>query len=246
MVPCPWFRGRRAARARAARRRPRRAPHAQRRVGALPLGAGGRPLARCPRCSTPRATCRARRWRPCSARKPEEVEIELRAQIESALAAGIDVTHLDAHMGTVLLPAVPRDLRAARARYRLPVFAVRPDDAALRARRHDRLRGRSCAQLVDALDAAGVPILDGFDANSLHFAPGDGERAQPRAGSRGLGPGVNYLICHPAQAGEELDGDLPGRRTRATSSAASTAARPAAARSRPRASTRSACARCAI
>ena len=36
--------------------------------------------------------------------KPEHVEIELRAQIETALAAGIDVTHLDSHMGTVLFP----------------------------------------------------------------------------------------------------------------------------------------------
>src|SRR5262245_17234171 len=32
------------------------------------------------------------------------VEAELRAQIDAALAAGIDVTHLDAHMGAVLAP----------------------------------------------------------------------------------------------------------------------------------------------
>lgn len=33
--------------------------------------------------------------------RPDEVEQELRAQIDKALAAGIDVTHLDSHMGTV-------------------------------------------------------------------------------------------------------------------------------------------------
>ena len=32
--------------------------------------------------------------------KPEEVELELRAQIDRALEAGVDVTHLDSHMGT--------------------------------------------------------------------------------------------------------------------------------------------------
>ena len=32
---------------------------------------------------------------------PEDVERELRAQLDEALAAGIDVTHVDSHMGTV-------------------------------------------------------------------------------------------------------------------------------------------------
>lgn len=35
---------------------------------------------------------------------PEAVETEWRAQIDTALAAGIDVTHLDAHMGSALGP----------------------------------------------------------------------------------------------------------------------------------------------
>ena len=35
---------------------------------------------------------------------PAAVEEELRAQIETAVAAGIDVTHLDCHMGTALAP----------------------------------------------------------------------------------------------------------------------------------------------
>jgi len=33
--------------------------------------------------------------------KPEEAEKEVRAQIDKALAAGIDVTHIDSHMGTM-------------------------------------------------------------------------------------------------------------------------------------------------
>ncbi len=36
--------------------------------------------------------------------EPEAVEAELRAQIEMALSAGIDVTHLDDHAGAVLAP----------------------------------------------------------------------------------------------------------------------------------------------
>jgi predicted glycoside hydrolase/deacetylase ChbG (UPF0249 family) len=134
--------------------------------------------------------------------KPEQVEIELRAQIERALAAGIDVTHLDAHMGTALLPPLGTVYAALARDYRLPVFAVRPDQAALRAAGVPGAAGFFAA-LASELVAAGIPLLDGFDANSLGFTPGQGE-AHNRARLRGLRPGVNYLICHPAQGGPEL------------------------------------------
>ena len=58
-----------------------------------------------------------------------------------------------------------------------------------------------------------MPILDGFDANSLHFEPGAGERHN-LGRLRALRPGVNYLICHPAQAGEELSAICPDAHAR--------------------------------
>tara|TARA_R110002020_G_scaffold21009_4_gene71303 strand:+ start:6753 stop:7682 length:930 start_codon:yes stop_codon:yes gene_type:complete len=54
---------------------------------------------------------------------PSEVEIELRNQIKKAYAFGIDVTHLDAHMGGAM--ATPDFLRAyikVGKEFRLPVF----------------------------------------------------------------------------------------------------------------------------
>ncbi len=144
--------------------------------------------------------------------KPEHVETELRAQIERALAAGIDVTHLDAHMGTALLPPLGTVYAALARDYRLPVFAVRPDEAALRAAGVPGAGGFFAA-LASALEAAGVPLLDGFDANSLGFAPGQGE-AHNRSRLRGLRPGVNYLICHPAQGGPELSAICPDAHAR--------------------------------
>src|SRR5262245_845876 len=139
--------------------------------------------------------------------KPEHVEIELRAQIERALAAGVDVTHLDAHMGTALLPPLGQVYAKLANEYRLPVFAVRPDADALRAA---GVPGSEAffAALADALTAGGIPILDGFDANSLRFEPGEGERHN-LARLRGLRRGINYLICHPAQGGAELSAICP-------------------------------------
>jgi hypothetical protein len=144
--------------------------------------------------------------------KPEHVAIELRAQIERALAAGIDVTHLDAHMGTALLPPFGTIYAELARAYRLPVFAVRPDPAALAAAGVPG-SGGFFAALAAALTDAGVPILDGFDANSLHFESGAGERHNA-ARLRGLRPGINYLICHPAQGGEELSEICPDAHAR--------------------------------
>lgn len=134
--------------------------------------------------------------------KPEHVEIELRAQIETALAAGIDVTHVDSHMGTVFFPPFVEIYARLAGEYRLPALAVRPDPEML-----ERMGMRGAApilqQVCDALEAEGLPVLDGLDANSLDFVPGDGW-AHTRRRLDAIAPGVNYLIIHPAADGEEL------------------------------------------
>jgi len=57
--------------------------------------------------------------------KPAEVEMEIRAQIETALKAGIRPTHLDSHMATLFAPAFfPVYIKVARE-YGLPFFALR-------------------------------------------------------------------------------------------------------------------------
>jgi predicted glycoside hydrolase/deacetylase ChbG (UPF0249 family) len=57
--------------------------------------------------------------------KPAEVEMEIRAQIETALKAGIRPTHLDSHMATLFAPAFfPVYVKVARE-YGLPFFALR-------------------------------------------------------------------------------------------------------------------------
>ena len=66
------------------------------------------------------------------------------------------------------------------------------------------------AALVAALEDAGVPILDGFDANSLGFTPGEGE-AHNRSRLRGLRAG-HQLSDLPSRAGRPgALGDLPRR-----------------------------------
>lgn len=144
--------------------------------------------------------------------KPAEVEIELRAQIERALAAGIDVTHLDAHMGTAMMPPFVGIYAKLAREYRLPLFVIRPDDEALAARGMAGLANLFSPVLAE-LDAAGVPIFDGFDVDSLGFEPGEGLAHVRRRLAR-LGSGVSYLICHAAAMSEELAAISPDAHAR--------------------------------
>jgi len=144
--------------------------------------------------------------------RPEHVEIELRAQIETALAAGIDVTHLDSHMGTVLFPSFVEIYAKLAAEYRVPAFAARPDAAVLAkaglAGFEPVLRAAT-----ERMAARGLPILDGVDLFSLDFAPGQGETHTQKRLDR-LGPGLTYWIIHPAKEGDEIRAISPDAHAR--------------------------------
>jgi len=201
MVPCPWF-GDAAERARA---RPEldlgvhltlNAEWLHYRWGPV-AGASAVPSLLDEQGYLPRTSAEV-----LARARPEEVEIELRAQLERALAAGIDVTHLDVHMGTAFLPPFLESYVRLAREYRLPVFTVRPEHEALAALGAEE-SAELYRQVLDGLEADGIPILDGFDADSLEFEPGEGE-AHNAARLAGLRRGVNYLICHPAREGPEL------------------------------------------
>jgi predicted glycoside hydrolase/deacetylase ChbG (UPF0249 family) len=135
--------------------------------------------------------------------RPEEAEIELRAQIQMALDAGIDVTHLDSHMGACFWPPFVPVYHKLALEFQLPVFAVgTADESVLEQQGMSGLRD-VLQPLIDRLEADGLPILDGFCADSLGFAEGEGLAHNRRRLSK-LVPGVSYLICHAARGSEEL------------------------------------------
>lgn len=97
-----------------------------------------------------------------SARKaaPEAVEAELRAQLETALAAGIDVTHLDAHMGTAQMPEFTAIYRELAREHRLPVLLVKALDRYNPASYAGPLDTALYDAEVDAARSEGHPIVD--------------------------------------------------------------------------------------
>ncbi|HSC60458.1 MAG TPA: polysaccharide deacetylase family protein [Rhizomicrobium sp.] len=123
--------------------------------------------------------------------KLEDVEAECRAQIEQARSWGIDITHLDAHMGTMQIdPAYYAIYLKLASDYRLPLRMVS-------ARMDERL-GFGCRA---AADKAGVSYPDDFA-----FQWGEPtEKLLPLFLDK-LEAGVSEFILHPVQDGPELRG----------------------------------------
>jgi predicted glycoside hydrolase/deacetylase ChbG (UPF0249 family) len=123
----------------------------------------------------------------------DQAEAELREQIEKALAAGIDATHLDSHMGTLQLRADYHEIYARLAgEYRLPIR--------LASRR--RMRTEGMGAILDQLDAAGVVTPDHL---VFHGPPSvDQTESYWTNLLRTLKPGVTEILCHPAIARDEL------------------------------------------
>jgi predicted glycoside hydrolase/deacetylase ChbG (UPF0249 family) len=86
---------------------------------------------------------------------PSAVEAELRAQIDTALAAGIDVTHLDSHMGTVWMPELMDIYLRLGEDYRLPVAITRDLDRMGADRQH-------VADAMVRLAAANAPVFETY------------------------------------------------------------------------------------
>jgi hypothetical protein len=125
--------------------------------------------------------------------KPAEIERELRAQVDRALAAGIRVTHLDSHMATLFRsPAFFEVYRRIGASYGLPLLL-------------ERLGPRGGAATGFETGAQPDALVD----RVLSINPGVGAAEWQRAYEQMLAPlppGVYQLIVHLAYDDDEMRG----------------------------------------
>lgn len=124
---------------------------------------------------------------------PEQAYIEAKAQIKKALDAGIDVTHLDSHMGA-LQYADPyfQVYRRLANEFNLPIRMGSQEVLAAAGGAHQR----------GQLDGDGILYTD----HLIHGGREKGEAitAYWRRMLSGLKPGVTELYIHAAAEGEEI------------------------------------------
>jgi len=120
--------------------------------------------------------------------KPIEVERELRAQIERALALGIRPTHLDSHMGALFsTPELMATYVKVARDYRLPFLALRGDP---RGAPQPPLSAKDV--LLDAVIIAGPEV------------PRDQWKAFYLKSIANLKPGLTEMIVHLGRDDSEL------------------------------------------
>jgi predicted glycoside hydrolase/deacetylase ChbG (UPF0249 family) len=132
--------------------------------------------------------------------KVEEVEIELRAQIERCKQFGVPFTHIDTHMGGVIArPDITEVYIKLGLEYQTPILFIR-DPAQLAG--EDPQIVNKVAEVTKLLESQGLPVLDRLEQH------GDNNMAKSRQTYKqvfaSLKPGVTQLIVHLGYANDEL------------------------------------------
>jgi hypothetical protein len=125
---------------------------------------------------------------------PEEVEREIRAQIQRAIDFGIKPTHIDTHMGTVY--ASPQFFKAyckVAQEFNIPPMIVSPNSDIAR-RRADEQAIASILEMLRSLNF-NLPMLDELvtGVNSTEIKR---RREEYKEVIRNLKPGVTQIIVH--------------------------------------------------
>jgi len=208
MVPCPWF----PATAQMCRENPE-----------IDMGVH----------ATLNAEWEAYRWSPLSTRdpasglldangyfhqwqdavyqnaKPEAVDAEVNAQIERALAAGIDVTHVDSHMGTIMSPLFIQSYIQAAASRRLPNMLPRIDAQGMEITGMSDVELKVYEPIMNQLLEAGIPMLEGLLSMPLNEPNPDGQMEIAKDLLGNLPVGITHFILHPSIDTAELRSICP-------------------------------------
>jgi predicted glycoside hydrolase/deacetylase ChbG (UPF0249 family) len=142
----------------------------------------------------------------------DAVAVELDMQVERALAAGLDVTHIDSHMGTITHSKFVQSYLQAAAGRMLPNMLPRANARGFTSMGIKEEVFESFAPLLQQIESMGIPMLDGMFAMPLYD-----ERDHISAAKKLLNdipPGVSHFILHPAIDTPEvraLSSDWPSR-----------------------------------
>lgn len=133
---------------------------------------------------------------------------ELKTQIDRALAAGVDVTHIDSHMGTIAHEKFLAGYVGLAQEYCLPpTILFRGDKVGFRARGLDDTLSTMAGELNEKMEGAGVPLLDHEVGLPLDKPANRVEQAKHIL--KNLPVGITHFYMHAAKDTPELRAIAP-------------------------------------
>jgi predicted glycoside hydrolase/deacetylase ChbG (UPF0249 family) len=142
----------------------------------------------------------------------EAVEAELNLQVERALAAGIDVTHIDSHMGTIIDPKFVQHYLQAGASRLIPNMLPRASAKGFAMMGIDEQALAMYTPILDQLETQGLPMLDG-----LFSMPLDHDSDHIGVAKKLLSEvpvGITHFLFHPSIDTPELRAICPDWKAR--------------------------------
>jgi predicted glycoside hydrolase/deacetylase ChbG (UPF0249 family) len=148
--------------------------------------------------------------------RPEAVEKEVHAQIERALAAGIDVTHVDSHMGTIMNPLFIQSYIQAAASRLLPPMLPRLAARGAEMMGMSETEMQAYAPIMQQFENMGLPMVDGILMMPLD-EPNEQKQMEIAKDLLGNLPvGITHFLFHPSIDTVELRAIAPDWESRVT------------------------------
>jgi len=137
---------------------------------------------------------------------PKAAEAEMRTQVQTALDSGIDITHIDTHMGTVMAPNfLPSYLKIARE-FKVAPFLPRVSRKQLEAEGLGSVAD-VYLKMSDKLEESGTPILDSMIIDTMGDSPNKTDYYCKRFNE--IKPGITHFLFHAAKMSPELEAITP-------------------------------------
>jgi predicted glycoside hydrolase/deacetylase ChbG (UPF0249 family) len=138
---------------------------------------------------------------------PEAVRIEVETQADRALAAGINITHIDTHMGTITNPRFIAGYLQTLNHFKTPGLMPRLDAQGFMTLGFNAEEAGMFAGMIGQLEEQGFPMIDGIDFLSLEDPTDQIEIAKQKLDA--LPVGITHLLMHPAIDTAELRAITP-------------------------------------
>ena len=134
---------------------------------------------------------------------PDAAVTELDLQVQRALEAGMILTHIDTHMGSVAHPKLIPGYVQMATKYGLPPMIPRMSAAELTASEDlDEATAQMVVGMISKLEEMGIPLLDHLSGLELVDATDRFEQAKNALSA--LKPGLTHFIIHPSKDTPEL------------------------------------------